>query len=301
MTEHQRVDAQPSVLPKDLKPQQSNHQNAALMLTAAIFFALGFVIAAIAFSGDDKETNVSSSSLDSVVVNNAVRSTLEALNIVDIDDEYTQRVNIAVQGTFMALTPTVTPTPTPIPVQQTFSQSEDPILGEFDAPVVMVEFASYTCGFCGRFHRETLPALLEHYGDQLAFVVRNFPRSDSEITLNVLAQCAYEQGDEKFWAFTDQFWWNQVESQLPLNDQTINLFIQNAQLDTEQLNTCLADEQSLNKVLDDRQVGLEWGVTGTPAFFINGVPVVGAQPLAYFQNIIDDLLRQQGIEPPSRT
>lgn len=306
LQEQEPIDRQSSGTPPNLKPSRPAGQNSTLMMTAAIFFAIGFLIAAIAFSGgnDDGSTDLSSVSRQSnaAAVNSAVRGTMAALNVLDVPEDEAGRINAAVQGTFIALTPTVTPTPTAIPVQQTFDLSGDPTIGDpLEAKVVMVEFASYTCGFCGRFHRETLPELIDHYGDQFAFVVRNFPRSDSEITLNAIAHCAYEQSNEQFWAFTDQFWENQAQDQLPLNDETINFFISNAELDPESLNSCLASESVLNKVLDDREAALIWGVTGTPAFFVNGVPVSGARPLTYFQDLIDDLLRQQGIEPPART
>lgn len=299
----ERDELSKAAMPTNLKPERPPGQNSTLILTAAIFFAMGFVIAAILFSEGNTEDDGTIAVADNVRVVDvdlAVRGTISALGLASVDDSEADRVNIAVQGTLIALTPTATPLPTAIPVQQTFDTS-DPILGDIDSPVVMVEFASYTCGFCGSFHRDTLPALIEHYGDQFAFVVRDFPRSDGEIALNAIARCANEQSSEQFWAFTDQFWHNQVEGQLSLNDETINLFIANAELDAEQLNTCLADNSVYDEVLDDRQEGLMWGVSGTPAFFVNGVPVSGARPLDYFLDLIDDLLREKGIQPPART
>lgn len=253
--------------PPDLQPRKPSGQNSTLILTAAIFFAMGFIIASLAFSGGSDES----------------------LNVQE-----------AVDGTFLALTPTITPTPTAIPVAQTYND-DNPVLGDIDAPIVMVEFSSYTCGFCGRFRRETLPALQEHYGDMFTFVVRDFPRSEGEIVLNAMARCAHDQDPALFWSFTDLFWQNQVEEQLPLNDQTLSLFATRAELDVDQLNTCLADDSVLTAVVEDRQAGIIWGVTGTPAFFINGVPVSGAQPFEYFQFVIDGLLIEQGIDPPSQT
>lgn len=292
------------VPPPNLRPQRPTGQNSTLMLTAAIFFAIGFVIAAIMFSEGNTEADSATQAANgaSVVdVDRAVRGTISALDLDNVDNSDTSRINVAVRATMIALTPTATPLPTAIPVQQTFDTT-DPIIGNSDAPVVMVEFASYTCGFCGSFHRDTLPKLVDHYGDQFAFVVREFPRSDSEIILNVIAQCAYNQDNSLYWAFSNQFWENQVGEQLEIfSNDTINLFIANAELDTDQLNACVADEDVHARVLDDRQQGLVWGVSGTPAFFVNGVLVAGAYPLGYFLDLIDGLLREKGIEPPART
>lgn len=302
MQEHEERDM--AVSPPNLKPERPSGQNSTLMLTAAIFFAIGFVIAAVLFSEGSTETDAVSeaaNSANSVDVDRAVRGTIAALDLANADNSDASRINVAVRATMIALTPTATPLPTAIPVQQTFDTT-DPIIGDMDAPVVMVEFASYTCGYCGSFHRDTLPRLVEHYGDQFAFVVRDFPRSDSEIILNVLGRCANNQSNASYWAFSNQFWENQVGEQLEIfSNDTINLFIANAELDTDQLDACVTDEDVHTRVLEDRQQGLIWGVTGTPAFFVNGVPVAGAYPLNYFLDLIDGLLREKGIEPPART
>lgn len=259
---------------QDSMQKQNNTAPAApssfsMIATAAIFFSLGFLIAYIMFS--DATTTSG-------------------------EDE---RIAAAVQGTFIALTPTATPPPTPVPMQDTLTDFA-PVQGDINAPIKMVEFTSYTCEFCGRFRRDTLPALQEHYGDMLVFVTRDFPRSEPEIVLNIASQCAHDQ--DNFWAFSNQFWENQVaEDPLAIFDeQTILTFATNADLDLEQFNTCRENEDIEAQVLIDRQDGRGFGVSGTPTFFINGQRVVGSKHLIEFMDIIDAELRSQGITPPSR-
>lgn len=250
-------------------PPQAN--SLTVLSTAAIFFALGFLVAFIIFNESDLGA---SSSTD-------------------------QEVVAAVESTLLALTPTATPPPTAVPVAQTVADY-NPVQGELNAPVTMVEFASYTCGFCGRFRRETLPALQEHYGDLLAFVARDFPRSNSEYTLNIAAQCAEDQG--AFWRFTDQMWHNQVAAE-PLDlfaQDTLLRFAENAALDTDAFTTCLSDPAVAAQVQQDLSTGRRFGVNATPTFFVNGVRVVGARPLEDFLDIIDAELEAQGLTPPPR-
>lgn len=253
----------------DLTPPQANTLTVAL--TAAVFFALGFLIAFIMYSDGETTPTVS----EQAQIDQAVRSTL------------------------IALTPTATPPPTPVPVADTLAEYS-PVQGDIEAPIKMVEFSSYTCGFCGRFRRDTLPLLQEHYGDLFVFVARDFPRSDAEVVLNVAGQCAEEQN--AFWAFTDQMWDNQIAAS-PLNifaEDTLSTFAANADMDVESFNTCLQDVAIQQRVIADLNEARGFAVSATPTFFINGVRVVGAKPLVDFLDIIDAELEAQGITPPPR-
>lgn len=255
--------------PVSLKAEQSNN-NTVMIFTAGVFFALGFLLAYLMYSGDS--SNTTDLSQDQIVQ--------------------------AVQGTFIALTPTPTPPPTAMPVAATIAD-HSPIIGDADAPVVMVEFTSFTCPYCGNFHREVLPFLIDHYGDLFAYASRDFPRGDSEIGLNIAGQCASEQ--DKFWEFSRLIWNNQVaDERLALNDETMGVFASEVALDIERFDTCRSDEAIRERVLNDYYFGWNLGVNSTPTFFINGLPTVGGKPLHIFLDMIDAELRAQGIEPPSR-
>ncbi len=256
-------------MPEQASPPQAN--NLTLVITAGVFFALGFLIAYVLF------------------VEDGLRSS----------EDTEQRVMDAVQGTFTALTPSPTPHPTAVPVEQTYTD-ENPLQGNADAPVMMVEFASYTCEFCGAFRREVLPALQQHYGDLLAFVSRDFPRGNVEFQLNVAAACAQQQ--DAFWVYTNQFWMNQVVRQ-PLDifeETTLLTFADAVDLDTDAFATCLDDTATFAAVQRDLSAGRRFGVVATPTFFINGQRVLGSLPFEAYADIIDAELEAQGITPPPR-
>lgn len=209
-------------------------------------------------------------------------------------------INAAVEGTLLALTPPPTPFPTRIPVAQTIVE-HNPYRGPEDAPITMVEFSDYWCTFCGRFHSQVLEPLLDHYGDLLRFVYREYPviGGQASATIGAAAQCAGFQG--QYWEFTDQVWENVTGAQEAVNDEVILEYASNIDIDMEAFETCIAESDGLNNVNIDYQAGLAYNITGTPTFFINGIRLVGAQPIEVFMNAIDSELLDLGIEPPSRS
>lgn len=208
-------------------------------------------------------------------------------------------VEEAVQATFRALTPTATPLPTRAPVSETVAE-HNPFRGPEDAPVTIVEFSDYQCPFCARFHEETLEPLLEHYGDLVRFVYREYPIIGGQSSANAgaAAQCAGLQG--QYWAYTDLIWANQVSQQpRPLDNALLTEFAETVELDMDTFNACLADGTGFDLVVADFEAGRDFDFRATPSFFINGQPFTeGAAPLARFIEVIDAELRAQGIEPP---
>jgi len=168
-------------------------------------------------------------------------------------------------------------------------EAAGPARGPADAPITIIEFSDYQCPFCRRAE-PTLKQVLERYEGKVRFVFRHFPldrihplaRGASEA-----AACADQQG--KFWEFHDQ------------------LFAENAQLDRAGLDTlagktgldpaafklCMDERKTQALVEKDVQAGSAAGVSGTPAFFINGIPLRGAVPAEEFQRIIDDELAEK--------
>src|SRR5690606_35254580 len=106
----------------------------------------------------------------------------------------------------VAQAPPMQPTPTPPPaVLDNVSADDDPAIGPEDAPVVIVEFSDFRCPYCKRFRDETLPVLLEEYGDQIRVVYRDFPVVGGEVAA-IAAECANKQGE--FWAYHDALFEN---------------------------------------------------------------------------------------------
>jgi len=100
------------------------------------------------------------------------------------------------------------------------------------------------------------------------------------------AGCAEEQG--KFWEMHDKLFSNQQDLSVA-NEKT---WAQEIGLDTKKFGECLDSGKRAAEVQKDIQDGQAYGVSGTPAFFINGVPLVGAQPFAAFQQVIEQELAQ---------
>ncbi len=168
------------------------------------------------------------------------------------------------------------------PTRFDISVDDDPYIGPVSAPITIVEFSDYNCGFCRRFHQLTFRELMAAYPDQIRFVYRDFPVTSQESYYAAqAAQCAADQ--EAYWQFHDILF----EGELGLGSETYAAYASQLGLDADELLACLASEKYSQEVQDDARYAAGLGVTGTPTFFINGLPMVGAQPLAQFQQVID--------------
>jgi predicted DsbA family dithiol-disulfide isomerase len=161
-----------------------------------------------------------------------------------------------------------------------------PARGPEDAPVTIVEFSDYQCPFCRRAE-PTVSEVLARYEGKIRFVFRHFPldrihpqaRGASEA-----AACADKQG--KFWEYHSALFAENAQ----LDRASLDALAEQLELDTAAFASCLEEGQTKELVEKDLQAGSEAGVTGTPAFFINGIPLRGAVPAADFQRIIDQEL-----------
>lgn len=176
---------------------------------------------------------------------------------------------------------------------------DDPFQGPEDAPVVMVEFSDFYCGFCGRHFEQTLQPLIENYGDNLRYVYRDFPGVGGELAVQaaMAANCAAEQ--DAFWDYHGYLFGNQdtlgADSISGLNNTLVS-HAETLGLDGNVFRECLESDKYRSEVLRDRADGQQLGLQGTPGFFINGIFVSGAQPYANFAQIIDAELSRLGIE-----
>jgi protein-disulfide isomerase len=196
--------------------------------------------------------------------------------------------------------PTAYPTPTPSPILSPapaqpsptagivqVSADDDPALGPQDAPVLIVEFSDFQCGYCARFATETLNQILDTYGDQVRFVYRDFPLNSIHTYAQKAAEateCAFEQG--KYWEYSDLLWKNQQA----LDVDSLKGYAQQSGLETGAFNECLDSGRYTSEVQNDLAQGQGYGVTRTPTFFINGRLLVGAKPFSDFQAMIAEEL-----------
>lgn len=169
----------------------------------------------------------------------------------------------------------------------TEGDDDDPYIGGADALVTIVEFSDFRCGFCGRFATTVLPDLLDRYGDQIRFVYRDYPiiGGASSYQAAMAAMCANEQG--RFWDYHNTLFANQ--SQLG-SQNALFLIAESGGLDMDSFRDCFQTEAYREGILADYNQARALNITGTPTFFINGRPVIGAQPLEVFIEVIDEEL-----------
>ncbi|MFQ5440790.1 MAG: DsbA family protein [Nitrosopumilaceae archaeon] len=178
------------------------------------------------------------------------------------------------------------------------SLDDDPIRGDPNAPITIVEFSDFQCPFCARFHVQTLPSLLEEYIDagKVNLVYRDFPIQSihpNALPAAVAAECANEQGN--YWDYHDALFEKQSDWSRLDSNSAIAAFSQYADdigLEKQQFDSCLETGKYLEEVQGDLSDGRDYDVTGTPAFFIGNeqidfVKLNGAQPFDSFQRVID--------------
>lgn len=159
-----------------------------------------------------------------------------------------------------------------------------PSQGLVDAPIVIVEFSDFQCPFCKRFQDETAEQLLAAYPDQIRFVYRHLPLTSIHPEAFPSAEasmCANEQ--DAFWDFHDQIFANQDKLGRELYLQIAG----DLNLDTVIFEECLNSGKYKDAIQQDMDFAFNLGIQSTPTFFINGLAIVGAQPLSAFQQIID--------------
>lgn len=175
-------------------------------------------------------------------------------------------------------------TPKPRYVRYEIPTDGFPSLGPQDAPIVIVEFSDFQCPYCQRWHKQTFKPLLEAYPGKIRLVYRNLPLTSihpEALPAAVAALCANEQN--AYWAFHDKLF----DGQYGLGQEAYLQYASELGLDSTAFKECLASKRYESFVQEDMKFALNLGVSSTPTFFINGLAVVGAQPLDVFKQIID--------------
>ncbi|HXK29813.1 MAG: hypothetical protein A3H27_18140 [Acidobacteria bacterium RIFCSPLOWO2_02_FULL_59_13] len=161
-----------------------------------------------------------------------------------------------------------------------------PWRGAAKAAVTLVEFSDFHCPFCKQ-SQATLKQLLEQYAGKVKFVYRDFPIESihpGAQRASEAARCAHDQG--KFWEFHDLLFANSPQSA----PDDLKRYARQVGLDLARFEGCLSSGIHKATVQNDLADGARLGITGTPAFFINGRPLQGAQPLETFTRVIDEEL-----------
>ena len=165
-----------------------------------------------------------------------------------------------------------------------------PVRGAADAPVILVEFSDFHCPFCKRV-QPTLAQLLERYPGKVKLAYRDFPIDSLHPQARRAAEaarCARDQG--KFWEYHDLLFAGPPSAAPESLDRSAGQI----GLDLVAFEGCLSSGVHAAAVQRDVDEGARLGLNGTPAFFINGRPLTGAQPLEAFVRIVEEELRSAG-------
>jgi protein-disulfide isomerase len=181
--------------------------------------------------------------------------------------------------------------PNPFPggrVQVPYDNTE-PVRGNTSQPrIVITIFTEFECPFCKK-GEETVMEVFREYEDTTVLVFKHFPLTSihpNAFNASLAAECAHEQG--MFWEYHDILFARNDALTVP----DLKSYANELGLDREKFDYCLESGKYSFKVLSDTKTGRDIGVSSTPTFFINGLPVLGAQPIDEFEDIISEELKR---------
>ncbi|MCS7205884.1 MAG: thioredoxin domain-containing protein [Leptospiraceae bacterium] len=166
----------------------------------------------------------------------------------------------------------------------------DPYRGNPNAKIVIVEFSDFECPFCLK-SQKTSRQLREKYGDKIKWVFKDFPLDFHALAMDAhkAAKCVYRLKPEKFWDYFDAlFKENRTKEDLKL--PSLEQKAMALGISKTELQNCMKDPKIEEEIQNNIKEGTRLGVTGTPAFFINGRKISGAVPITEFETIIQEEL-----------
>ena len=171
------------------------------------------------------------------------------------------------------------------------AEPSEQTLGDPNAPVTVIEYASLTCPHCAQFHNEVLPDLKERYiaPGKVRWVYRDFPLDERALMAAALAHCA---GPDRYFGFLDvlfetQNGWARADDYVGALKKLGKL----GGMSDEQMDQCLADDELTNGILQTRLDGQnEHQVSSTPTLVINGEVYSGSRSIDALSELIDPLL-----------
>jgi protein-disulfide isomerase len=180
--------------------------------------------------------------------------------------------------------------------------------GPANAPVLIVGFDDLECPYCAKMHAELFPALLERYKNQIHIVYRDFPLDQHPWAMRaaVDTNCVGAHSAPGYWNLVDYIHAHAselggAEKSLAKANETLDTLTRDEgkrqNLNADTLNACIA-KQDDSAIKESMKEGEELGVSATPALFINGEKIEGAQPLEFVYRMIDNALTASGQTPP---
>lgn len=170
-------------------------------------------------------------------------------------------------------------------------RTDEAIRGPKDALITLVEYSDFECPFCTRGN-ETVNTLMKKYAGKIRFVYKHLPLSFHEQAM-ISAQyfeAIRIQNNDKAFAFHDEIFQNQAK--LKNGVVFLDSIAKKVGADMNKLKKDINSEAVKNRIAADVAEAGKFGMSGTPGFLLNGVPVRGAYPAEYFVNLIDELQKR---------
>jgi protein-disulfide isomerase len=184
----------------------------------------------------------------------------------------------------------------PAPSTDRLWQPDGRTRGNPDAPVTLIEYSDFTCGYCVKFFRETWPRLSSKYVEtgKVRLLYRDYPRDPEgpAMTAAIAARCAGDQG--RYWDMHDRLFAGRIET------DTIQAHAKTIGLNQPAFDACLRDAPHRRAILQDKEDGIRIGFVGTPGFILmrtgqagkeKPIGLPGAFPVGTFEQEIDRLLK----------
>ncbi|WP_353064354.1 thioredoxin domain-containing protein [Tunturibacter psychrotolerans] len=180
--------------------------------------------------------------------------------------------------------------------------------GPANAPVLIVGFDDLECPYCAKMHEQLFPALTERYKDQIHIVYRDFPLDQHPWAMRAAidTNCVGAKSATGYWNLVDYIHAHAAdlggaEKSLAKANEALDTLTRDEgkkqNLDADALNACIA-KQDATAIKESIKLGESLGVDSTPALFINGEKVEGAQPVEDVYRMIDSALVASGQTPP---
>ena len=173
--------------------------------------------------------------------------------------------------------------------------SGEAVLGEADAPVTVIEYASMTCPHCAQFHANALPTLKEEYiaTGKVKLVYRDFPLDAAALKAAMVARCG---GADRHLAFVDVIYGQQQRwARSPDPVAALKQLVQIGGLSPEEVDACLADKSLETAILERQLAGqTEHEVQSMPTFIVNGDKHVGVVEADAWREVLDPLVAAGG-------
>ena len=170
-----------------------------------------------------------------------------------------------------------------------------PSRGPLDAPITIYEFSDFQCPYCARAS-SMVEELLKKYPDDIRFVYLHYPLVDMHEWAKpaaIAAECASRQSDSAFWVLHDNFFDLQSEITSELMLDKTRSWLEETSIDLDTWQSCAADESTASNQGVSLEIDISiataqrFGLTGTPAFFVNGYALNGVQPMEVFDDLIN--------------